>query len=168
MTLLQICPKKSWPCRKFVRKIHDPVQKSSLFEKCPTQPPLVHSRHERILLLPVKGIDFFFSDLKMWNVLIGVVVWSLTYLLLLKSKRFNNKETVSRVLAVLHSFLASRCVEIFVLDFPFHFRKFGQVSGLYASMIENNFIRVVIFTKWRSCKIHDLSSFVFWFCYSVT
>ena len=122
---------KSWPCRKFVRKIHDPVQ------KMPDPTPSLY--FVLLFWLPARAHDFmaregerFFriSDLKMWNVLIGVVVWSLTYLVLLKSKRFNNKETVSRVLAVLHSFLASRCVELFVLDFPFHFRKFGQVSGL--------------------------------------
>ena len=99
--------------------------------------------HDFMAAARERGSIFLISDLKMWNVVIGVVVWSLTYLLLLKSKRFNNKETVSRVLAVLHSFLASRCVEIFVLDFPFQFRKFGQVSGLYA-LIEKNFTGIFI------------------------
>ena len=65
----------------------------------------------------------------MWNIIIGSCGWTLTYLFLLKTINIQSKEAISRVLAFLHSFIASRCVEMFVLSYPFQFQEFGQTTG---------------------------------------
>ena len=65
----------------------------------------------------------------MWVVLCGTCLWVLVYIALLRSCKFQTTESISHFMALLHSFIACRGIELFLLSSPIiDLSAFGELN----------------------------------------
>merc|ERR1711962_863863 len=81
----------------------------------------------------------------MWAVLLGIIGWVLAYIIVVKSNKVQSVEAASRILASVHSFIASRSVEWFLLSYPFVFKEFGAPTTTAETSIVTFSISYFIF-----------------------